>query len=158
MSYGQSYATQYRQMEVKTADQFELLLILYKGAIGKLQSAKKHLQSGDIEARVAALNKATAMIGELQAALDFERGGQIAQSLDRLYTYMTTRLAKANLLQSEEQIDEVIKLLATLQSAWEEAQTLLANENPVAIPNSGTTYGDRVTLHQNNSMKVSIGA
>jgi len=109
-------------MEVKTADPFGLVLLLYKGAVQHLNLAKKHMASHDIEQRVKSLNKATAMIGELQAALDFDRGGEIAASLNRLYSYMLNRLAVANSQQDTGPIDEVLRLLSTLQSAWEQAK------------------------------------
>jgi flagellar protein FliS len=116
------YATQYREMEVKTADQFELVLLLYKGAAQHLNLAKQHILQKDIEKRLKALNKAAAMIGELQTALDFERGGEIAASLNQLYSYMLNQLWIANSKQDTASIDEVLNLLSTLQSAWEEAR------------------------------------
>ena len=62
MAQAQRYVTQYREMEVKTADQFELVLLLYKGAAQHLNFAKKYLANGDIERRVSSINRATAMI------------------------------------------------------------------------------------------------
>ena len=111
-----------RSEEVKTADQFELVILLYKGAAKHLNLAKKFLREGDIENRVGSINKAAAMIGELQAALDYEKGGEIAASLNQLYSYMLNRLASANYDQKTEPLDEVLQLLGTLQSAWAQAR------------------------------------
>jgi len=122
MAQAQLYATQYREMEVKTADQFELVLLLYRGAVHHLNLAKRYLGEKDIEGRIRSINKAVSMIGELQAALDFEKGGDIAVSLGRLYSYMLIRLSAANSKQSADPIDEVLGLLSTLQSAWEQAR------------------------------------
>ena len=52
MAQAQHYATQYQEIEVKTADQFELVLLLYKGAVKHLKFAKKYMLEGDIEKRV----------------------------------------------------------------------------------------------------------
>jgi flagellar protein FliS len=122
MAQAHHYATQYREMEVKTADQFELVLLLYKGAVQHLNLAKQHILNRDIEQRLKALNKASAMIGELQTALDFENGGEIASSLNQLYSYMLNQLWVANSKQDSAPIDQVLKLLSTLQSAWEQAR------------------------------------
>ncbi|MGW8181011.1 MAG: flagellar export chaperone FliS [bacterium] len=122
MAQAQHYVTQYREMEIKTADQFELVLLLYRGAAQHLNFAKKYIANKDIEQRVSSINRATAMIGELQAALDFEKGGEIAVSLNKLYSYMMNRLSVANSQQDSTPIDEILKLLSTLQSAWEEAR------------------------------------
>lgn len=122
MAQAQRYVTQYREMEVKTADQFQLVLLLYKGAAQHLNFAKKHIADKNIERRVSSINKATAMIGELQTALDFDKGGEIAVSLNKLYSYMMNRLSIANSEQDSAPIDEVLGLLSTLQSAWEQAR------------------------------------
>ena len=122
MAQAHHYATQYREMEVKTADQFELVLLLYKGAAYHLNLARQHILRKEIEQRLKALNKAAAMIGELQTALDFEKGGEIASSLNQLYSYMLRQLWIANSKQDVLPIEEVLKLLSTLQSAWEQAR------------------------------------
>ncbi len=122
MAQAQHYVTQYRETEVRTADQFELVLLLYKGATQHLNLAKKHIASNDIERRVQSINRATAMIGELQAALDFNKGGEIAVSLNKLYSYMMNRLSIANSKQDSAPVNEVLALLSTLQSAWEQAR------------------------------------
>lgn len=122
MAQAQRYVTQYRETEVKTADQFELVLLLYKGAAQHLNFAKKYIADKNIERRVGSINKATAMIGELQTALDFDKGGEIAVSLNKLYSYMMNRLSIANSEQDSAPIDEVLGLLSTLQSAWEQAR------------------------------------
>jgi flagellar secretion chaperone FliS len=112
----------YRDTEIKTADGLELILILYRGASDQLRQARSHLAAGRIPQRTAALNKAMAMIGELQACLNKDKGGEIAASLDRLYTYMLRRLTEANIKQDSTRIDEVLKLLGVLESAWVEVQ------------------------------------
>jgi len=132
MAQAQHYATQYREMEVKTADQFELVLLLYKGAAQHLSRAKNHILQKDIENRLKALNKAAAMIGELQTALDFEKGGEIAASLNQLYSYMLNRVWIANSKQDSAPIDEVLTLLSTLQSAWEQARIEYKSKPPGA--------------------------
>lgn len=127
MSKAPYYAVQYQKIEVNTADPFELLLILYKGATHHLNLAKKFLESKDIEQRVRSINKAIAMIGELQAALNLEEGKHIAASLDRLYAYMLKRLTLANLKRDPALLDEVTQLLSTLQSAWEQGRPYYRN-------------------------------
>jgi len=50
--------------------------------------------------------------------LNVEAGGEIAQRLNALYSYMTRRLLEANIKQSETMLVEVDGLLATLEEAW----------------------------------------
>jgi flagellar protein FliS len=138
MAQAHLYATQYREMEVKTADQFELVLLLYKGAIQNLNLAKQHILQKNIEKRLKALNKAAAMIGELQTALDFKRGGEIASSLSQLYNYMLNQIWVANSNQDPSPLDEVVKLLQTLQSAWEQARIEYNSASSEAQPREQT--------------------
>ncbi len=113
----------YLEMEITTADPLGLVLILYRGAINSLQEALDYFGDDQIENRINAIDKGISMIGELKATLDFERGQPVAGSLDRLYTYMLRRLTFANVQRKPEPVHEVIKLLRTLESAWDEARS-----------------------------------
>ena len=68
------------------------------------------------------MDKAISMIGELQTALDFEKGGEIAVSLDRLYDYLLRRLTEANANRDPAPLEEIIRLLGMLESAWQEVK------------------------------------
>ncbi len=139
MALGQNFTSQYRSMEVNAADPLELVILLYKGAIKEVRLAQKYLGSGDTGPRVSSINKTIAIIGELQASLDAKKGGQIARSLDRLYTYMIRRLTTANVQRSTEPLDDVARLLENLLSGWEGAQAKQQEEKPIGrrpnIPN-----------------------
>lgn len=110
----------YQSVQIQTADGLELILILYREALSQLNLAKQHLATANTERRIAAIDRAMSMIGELQTALDFDRGKEIATSLDRLYNYSLRRLTEANVNKDPQLVDEVIQLLGTLESAWQE--------------------------------------
>jgi flagellar secretion chaperone FliS len=114
------YAGRYSEVAVKTANPLQLVVMLYHGAVRNLHQAKSYLEQGNIEGRTHAINRTLAIISELQASLNFEEGGQVARSLESLYAYMKQRLVAANLGQESGPLTEVISLLTTLQSAWEE--------------------------------------
>jgi len=116
----QPFARRYQEMEVCTASPLQLIVMLYDGAAQSLQEAREQLKRGDIEGRTRSLNRAIAIISELQASLNFESGGQIAMSLESLYSYMKTRIVASNFGQTAEPLDEVIPLLTMLRSAWQE--------------------------------------
>ena len=59
-----------------------------------------------------------AIIGELNAALDFSAGGQVAANLSALYDYMVRRLLQASLENKVELLDEVARLLQDIRGAW----------------------------------------
>ena len=124
-------AQRYRDTAIKTANPLQLVVILYDGAIHALQEAQEHIKHGDIARRARCINRSVAIISELQACLNFKEGGDIADSLLRLYDYMKRRVFKANVDQCPEPLAEVVVLLQNLRSAWCE---LIANSNK-----SGTT-------------------
>jgi flagellar secretion chaperone FliS len=118
-----SGANAYARVGVETgvmgASPHRLIVMLYQGARKAIAQARMHLHQGNIAARGEAIGKAIEIIGSgLQVALNQEAGGDIAERLDALYTYMTRRLLEANLKQNEAMLVEVDGLLATLEEAW----------------------------------------
>ena len=124
--YPQQVTHAYRSVQIQTADGLELILILYREALDQLSQAKTYLAAGEIQKRIGAIDRAIAMISELQTALDFEKGKEIAISLDRLYGYCLRRLTEANMKQEQQAVDDVIKVLVTLESAWQEVNNRAA--------------------------------
>ena len=113
-------ARRYQEVEIKTASPMELVLLLYDAAVANLRKAEEHMAAHNITSRTACLNKATSILTELQANLDFEIGGAMARSLDRLYRYMKNNIFQANLHQDAAPLKEVVQLMASLREAWEE--------------------------------------
>ena len=105
---------------VLAATPHKLIVMLFQGAHVALSSALIHLKNGNITAKGAALSKAISIISSgLQASLDIEAGGELAQQLSALYDYMVRRLLQANLHNNATYIEEVSRLLGELSSAWE---------------------------------------
>ena len=110
----------YQQMEVTTADNLRLVVLLYDGAIRFLTEAKGFIQTRDLVGKAQAIDRASAILGELQSTLSVEEGGEIAASLDRLYLYMMDRVLEASSRLDVGPLDEVVRLLRLLNSAWTE--------------------------------------
>jgi len=108
----------YLESRVMTADPLELVSILYEHAIRTVEDARRQLASGDIALRAKAIAKAISIIGELHGSLDHKAGGEISKNLAKLYEYMKYRLSIANLRQKDGPLEEVEKLLRTLEEAW----------------------------------------
>lgn len=85
-----------------------------------------HLAIRGIEEKRPALkgeyiSKVLAILTELTAALDMERGGEIAANLASLYEYMVQRLTEANIKSSTEPLREVENLIISLKEGFSEA-------------------------------------
>jgi flagellar secretion chaperone FliS len=116
----QPLAYRYRDVAVKTANPVQLIVILYDSAIQAVQEAQEHLKRKDIPNRSRSTNRALSIISELQACLNFQEGGEIARSLDRLYAYMKQQVFKSTVEQNPQPLAEVSGLLENLRSAWRE--------------------------------------
>jgi len=122
---------------VQAASPNKLIIMLYEGAISACRSAIVHMQNKDIPNKGAMLSKAIMIIESgLRMSLDKKAGGEIAVSLDALYAYMSHRLTLANIRNQPELVQEVIKLLIELKSAWEaiESTQLVSQALPIVIP------------------------
>lgn len=100
--------------------------MLYEGILRFCARAKHAIRNEDIEQRVYFIKRVTAIFIELTNNLDYEKGGEVAFYLAGLYTREIQLLSLANLENSEEKIDEVIKVTKGLLEAWREVHS---NEN-----------------------------
>jgi flagellar protein FliS len=123
----------YLETRVLSAEPMELVRMLYQGAKGAVEDARRHLAAGEIAARSKSISKAYQIVAELSGSLDHQRGAQLSQRLVELYDYMERRLIEANLQQSDAPLREVRGLLATLAEAWEGIR-------PPATPAAPATY------------------
>lgn len=117
----QAYANVGLQSSAISASPHQLIVMLFDGAHAALRKAGYALEAGDIAARGTALSKAIDIIERgLRAALDPDRGGDLAVQLDSLYDYMVRRLLHANRHGDAAAIGEVEHLLGEIASAWKQ--------------------------------------
>jgi flagellar protein FliS len=113
-------ARAYQTVDAQSRSPLELVVMLYDGAIRFLTQAKDAHGRGDLRARAAGVSRALAIVGELQSTLDVERGQAVAEELDRLYQYITTRLLQVTLNGDVTALEESARLLGHLREAWSE--------------------------------------
>jgi flagellar protein FliS len=108
----------YQQTAIGTQSKGRLIVLLYDGAIKFMKLAIQELEAGDPAAKGQYLNRAQDIFNELNAVLDLEGGGEIAQNLRRLYLFMQRRLREANAQRDPQRIREVITLMEELNASW----------------------------------------
>ena len=113
-------STIYKDTSIKTSSPIKLVVMLYEGAIRFLRQAKEHTIQKDMASKCAAVDRAMAVLHHLQGTLDFDKGGEISFDLDRLYTYIGTRVFDGSANLNIAAFDEAIHLLEVLHSSWDE--------------------------------------
>jgi flagellar protein FliS len=125
----QSYGSVQVVTGVATADNVQLIQMLFDGLAESLASAKGHIQNNAIEEKSKALSRAGRIVVGLQGALDFERGGELAQNLNELYAYITRRLFHVNAYNDLSALEEVKTLIVDISQAWQTLPDLLADSS-----------------------------
>ena len=124
----------YRQIATQTATPGHLVLQLYDGILRFLEKARLGFSLDDPKEFNEAINnnlqRAQAIIRELDAALNLEQGGEVATTLRRLYGYFDDRLQSSNFAKTEDGIIEVMRHVTGLRDAWRD---MLAGKSPEAI-------------------------
>lgn len=99
-----------------------VITLLLEGALERLDDAASHLRQGRETEAGQLMEKAIGIINGLRESLDFERGGEMAMRLERLYTYVISRLLQADSDTGEFILAESSKLLRELKSGWDQIQ------------------------------------
>lgn len=110
----------YRQTEVQSRSPLELVVMLYDGALRFMREAKSGFEQRDIRKRAEAVSRTMAIIDQLQNTLDMKAGGDIAKSLDQLYTFVRDRMLQASMNQDAKPVDEAIAVMSNLRDGWAE--------------------------------------
>ncbi|MBN2513840.1 MAG: flagellar export chaperone FliS [Sedimentisphaerales bacterium] len=108
----------YQETAITTQSRGRLVVMLYDGAIKFLRQAVQDLQRNDMAAKGNHISKAQDILFELNTVLNMEQGGQVAQNLRSLYTFMHRHLSEANLQKDSRKIQEVIGILEELNQGW----------------------------------------
>lgn len=116
----------YQQNSVAVESPAKLVEMLYEGILRFASMAKRCIDSQDIEKKIYYINRTTDIFVELLNSLDYEKGGQVAHYLTGLYTHQIKLLTQANMENSKEKIDIVIKVTKGLLEAWKEVNHELA--------------------------------
>ncbi len=137
----------YQEIAVQTSSPAKLVVMLYEGAVRFLRQSMTAIQNKDLEAKRQSIDRAVAVIQHLQGTLDMDKGKQVAAELDRLYSYITTRIVEGSGKLQVAPIEEAIKLLTVLLSGWEE---VVRKEQEHSVPTTllaQQAAGGRFEMH-----------
>lgn len=117
----QAYAKIGVESSVMSANQQQLITLLFDGAISALVRARLFMQDNNIQGKGNSISKAINIIeGGLKQGLDEQSGDDLTDNLIGLYAYMVRRLVQANLHNDVAALEEVEGLLRNIADAWKE--------------------------------------
>jgi len=141
-------AEAYRQFSVQTSTPLGLVVMLYDGALTALRRAVTAIEAHDIQKKCNHLNRAMAIIVQLEGTLNMELGGEVAKTLKAFYLYARGQTMKANIEDSLEILRSLIEKIAGVRESWHQAEQKLsashsaeAGERSFRAPSRGRESG-----------------
>ncbi len=135
----------YRQLSVEGATPLGLVVMLYDGALAALLRAAAAIEAHDIQKKCDHLNRALAIIAQLEGTLNFEVGGEVAQTLKTFYMYSRAQAMKANIENSTQILRSLIEKFSTVREAWYQADHQ-PPPSPTAPASAGSPHAPSPTL------------
>ncbi len=107
----------YKSVQVTTASQGNLLLMLFDGAIKFAGQAITFIEELDFAQANDKLLRSQDIMDELMTSLNME-AGEISNNLYQLYTFIEGLLIEANIHKNVEVLEQAIRLLKDLRDMW----------------------------------------
>lgn len=122
--YGGRAGAAYRAIDtearVEAASPHRLVAILFEEIVVAIAAAAGAARAGDRSRRGEQQARALRLLQSLDAALDFERGGDIAPTLALVYAQARFLLLSGARENAPERFDKARALIAEIATAWEE--------------------------------------
>jgi flagellar secretion chaperone FliS len=99
-------------------DPMQQIVMLYDGTMKFLHLTAVDIETGDVVSKGEHVNRALDILNYLQGILDFESGGEVAQSLDKLYTLVSMKVLRASARLDADGMRSAAELLAPLRDSW----------------------------------------
>ncbi len=109
----------YRKNQVSGMSQKELIVLLYDGALRFLDQANGHLEKKETNEFADKLERVHRIVYHLYTTLDFDKGGEIAEKLGSLYSFVISQLYILNSTKNPQLIVDIKAILSDLRDGWQ---------------------------------------
>jgi flagellar protein FliS len=107
---------------VQSASPHRLIVLLYEDLDVALRQAAFAIDRRQFEIKSSRITKALAILFALEAGLDFTKGGEVAETLSRLYRGARTELTNAGVAGDAEAIRAVAANIGEIAAAWRQIE------------------------------------
>lgn len=94
------------------------IILLYDGAIKFLRLAAADIEANDLTAKAEHSNRALDIVSYLQSILDFEKGGEVAATLDIFYITLSVQILNASAQLDSRKMEQAAESLIPVREAW----------------------------------------
>ena len=128
-------ARRYREVQVKTASQEDLLLLLLDGGVRFTEGALAEMERGpqDCARRSDQLVRAQKILLELMGALSPAIGLELYQNLQELYRFTFRRLFEGNVQGDAALVEEGLRMYKRIRDLWHEAVEKCRREKQLSL-------------------------
>lgn len=115
-----AYTRTSKEVQLLASDPHQVISLLMKGALERMQRGKAQMQHGDTEGKHTSLMRVIDIIEALQNGLNMDVNPDISNNFYELYDYMMQRITQANIKNDTDIVDEVYSLLKPISEAWDD--------------------------------------
>lgn len=135
---------EYLASRVASANEAQLVAIVYEGLIDSLNESIDNIEKGDIKRLGESTNKSREILAELIATLSGD--SEIAMNYKSLYMYVNELITKAHVSRDTEKLYEAVKVVTPIYEGWSDLGEKLFKESiengKASQAVSGMTYGN----------------
>lgn len=145
----------------------QLILLLFKGALDRIELTRQGIQEKNLQKRGENLSKVIAIVSELNASVNPEMNDEGTQFLRGLYTAILTELPKVSVTNDVTILDRTEKYITRLKEIWEtdvmagspagaspEKTKKTKAVRPKSSPAAPSPYGNGQTTQRFNAISV----
>ncbi|MCL1073467.1 flagellar export chaperone FliS [Shewanella dokdonensis] len=100
------------------ADVHKLVLMLFDGFLDELERAVGHINAKKFDRKAQSVERLLRILGGLEASLDREHGGELAENMAQLYQHCGQSLVQASFRNDISYLDSVKTVMTNLQQGW----------------------------------------
>ena len=122
-----AYSNSEKKAVIEADDSHSMILLLFDELIKSLRvfSENIDLKTGDVDLRSNKMSKSLTIIYALQSSLDFEKGGEVAENLFRLYEYARQQVIKDSKTGIADGVLVALASLEDIREAWFEIRSMI---------------------------------
>jgi len=110
----------YQKNQVAGMSQKDLILLLHNGALKFLDQAREELAKDNVEGFADRVERIHRIVQHLYTTLDFDAGGEIAEKLGSIYSFIISQLYIVNSTRSVAIIEDLKEVISNLKEGWQE--------------------------------------